>query len=85
MTTLTIKKFAPGQVEYGLPLGEMETESFPQVLRGDRIIEQPDELETGDALELGSGDEYCQYQVAMISSESIWLKLLSVVPSGLEN
>lgn len=85
MTTLTIKKFAPGQVEHGLPLGELDTEKFPQVLRGDRIIEQPEELRSGDVMELSTEAEHGQYEVAMISSESIWLKLLSVVPSGLEN
>lgn len=83
MAILVVKKFAQGQVEHGMPLGTLDTEAFSQVLRGDRILPEPEELRSGDVLELATEAEHGQYRIEMISAEAVWLKLLSVVPASL--
>lgn len=60
MATLKIKNFTERRMEHGLPLGELDTEKFPQVLRGDHIIPEPKELRSGDVLELSTGAEHGQ-------------------------
>lgn len=54
-------------------------------LRGDRIIPAPEELKSGDLIELGTDAEHGQYRIEMISAEAVWLKLLSTVPAGMDS